>query len=403
MTETRYARATFTTMLGAICKRLEATPGQTLRWQHPLTDADCESQFTVRSPWVAGSYARGASDCGDLDLVTELVMLNGPLPPAYEVNKGLLKSPRGVQLHLGTPTTNTSNVAFSEAIRIWHGRGCDWRSALAGITPDPTVGHYARPTDRLPLRPEQLACDIEQLDALLALEEQQHIRWRFAPIAAPVPLDALSSHELEFSEVLNSNCGAKTRCLLQDLLLHFRQAGGWTQPYLRAHSNNSFTVGGAKVLVGRPAILVHEFDTLATSALLIVPHRCARGPNGIWTIERSVQHPLVLAAAQLSIYGLFEEDGQPDFYIYGPSITARGVDLFNTLERSRAFATEIHDEDNPMLKATALSPAELLSCLSRVDVAAINCRDFAITKRGQIALGCASVATTPELLRALAG
>ena len=96
------------------------------------------------------------------------------------------------------------------------------------------------------------------------------------------------------------------------------------------------------------------------------------------------------------------DDGQPDFYVFDLNSTERGVDLFTSLAAAQAFANEIHDEDNPLLIATALSSDELLSCLSRVDVVAINLHDYAVTRRGQVALGCAHVATTPELLRALA-
>ncbi|HOE41833.1 MAG TPA: hypothetical protein PLB25_09430 [Rhodoferax sp.] len=316
-----------------------------------------------------------------------------------------------MSLHIGTPQANTSEVEFPEARLIWQGQGCDWLGAIEAIKPDPTAGHYARPMDRIPLRSGQLRCDIEDCEELLELEDRQIIRWKFTSMGVAPDVGLLSKDELELSEVVDRYCGRKTRLLLPHLIAYLRQNGGWTKPYLRANFNKAMIgIGGTKVLVGRPTVPIRLLDSLPTSALLIVPHMSASGPNGIWTIERGEHHPLVLAASKLRVHALFEQDGQPEFYcrasINGDaglcdSDSAKGIDLFTSLRAARKWIKQGVEDGEPCLIAKLLTPHELLSCLSRVDIASINLTDFAMTQRGKVALGHDKIAATNEALQAL--
>lgn len=413
MNELRRSRASMTTTLQTICRRLDATPGARIHWTHPLAHLEFVSEVAISSVWAVGSYARGAPDCGDLDLVAELVVHDGPPPPTHVLAKALFSSPKDMRLHAGTPQVNTSNVAFPEAVLIWHGQGCDWRAAIAGIATDPLAGHFLRPADRIPLRMEQLYCDLSTFDALLALEEQKVIRWTFTPFADAGLLEPLSKDEQELSDAVIRRCGQKTRKLLPHLLAYFRQAGGWTKPYLRTNFKKSFFgIGGMKVLVGQPPVPLGLLDHLATSALLIAPHISARGPNGLWRIERGEMHPLLLAASELRVYGLFGDGGQPAFYFLSgvnsdgdspDADTARGVDLFTSEAAASDWAEQGQEDGEPALSVRALNARELLCLLSSVDVAFIDLMDFAVTRRGVIALGGGVSTSDQELLAALAG
>jgi len=165
------------------------------------------------------------------------------------------------------------------------------------------------------------------------------------------------------------------------------------------------------MLMGCPEVPIHELDWLVTSALMIVPHISAAVPNGIWSIERGEQHPFVLAASKLRVYALFGKDGQPDFYcranmghieVRCDSGAAMGIDLFTSLRSARSWIKQEVDDGQPKLIAHLLTPRELLSCLSRVDIASINMADFAMTRRGQLALCHENVAASHEVLQALA-
>lgn len=413
MPATRRNRSWFTSSLAAICQRLDAKSSALIQWKYPIVNIDCSSRVTVTSLWAVGSYARGALNCGDLDLLVELVNADSPPAPERMVATALLQGAKGVSLQNGTPQANTSEVEFPEARLIWQGQGCDWQGAIEAITPDPAAGHFARQLDRIPLRPAQLGCDVEDLEGLIELEQREIIRWTFTPMGAAPAVGLLSPDELELTQAVQWSCGRQTRLLLPHLVTYWRQCGGWTKPFLRANFNKAMMgIGGAKVLVGRPVVPVGLLDDLTTSELLIVPHLSARGPNGVWRIERGEQHPMALDWSKLRVYALFGADAQPDFYrradaghIGGQSDSnsAHGIDLFTSLYSARDWNQQGVDDGQSNLVARMLSPRELLSCLSRVDLASINLTDFSMTRRGQVALGHIKVTTTPEVLQALAG
>lgn len=253
----------------------------------------------------------------------------------------------------------------------------------------------------------------KERDRLLALEDQQIIRWTFAAFKKTVDLGPLSEDELALSYPLLLHCGPKGLALLPQLIAYLRQAGGWSKPYLRAAiSKNYVGVGGALVLMGNTPIPVEELDVLSTSELLIVPHLSATGPNGLWRIERGDLHPLVLAATPLKVRALVDSADQPDFYhradvngeIGASDFTsAVGVDLFTTLAAAQKWVDESDGGSEEPLTARVLSLREVLSCLSRVDVVSIDMCDFAMTRRGVTSLGINEVASTPVLLAELAG
>ncbi len=253
----------------------------------------------------------------------------------------------------------------------------------------------------------------KERDRLLALEQQQIIRSTFFAFNATVDLGPLRQEEQALSYPMLLHGGTKGLALLPHLIGYLRQAGGWSKPYLRAATSKNYVgVGGALVFMGNAPIPIEELGSLATSTLLIVPHLSAHGPNGLWRFERGDLHPLVLAAKPLRVWALFGDNGEPDFYhradvdgeIGASDFTsAVGVDLFTTLAAAQKWADESDDESEELLTARVLSPMEVLSCLSRVDVASIDMCDFAVTPRGMTALGITEVASTQVLLAALAG
>jgi hypothetical protein len=118
---------------------------------------------------------------------------------------------------------------------------------------------------------------------------------------------------------------------------------------------------------------------------------------------------LIADARRPRIWTLNGSDGQPDFFRllrrghHLSSSTARGIDLFTTLAGAAAWINQTHDDGDPVLIATEMTVTELLVGLARADVAAIDRRDFALTKRGALALERAEPAAPIELLAALTG
>ena len=126
---------------------------------------------------------------------------------------------------------------------------------------------------------------------------------------------------------------------------------------------------------------------------------------------RGAQHPLVLAVSKLQVYAPYFQDDQPEFYCRADinggaglcnSSAATGVDLFTSLQSAKEWIEQGIDEGVPVLVANLLTPTELLSCLARVDIASIDLMDFALTRRGSKALVSNDLASTQEVLLALA-
>ena len=259
----------------------------------------------------------------------------------------------------------------------------------------------------IPLHPQQIRCDSKDLDHLLHLRELEIIRWTFAPFGNQAGLDPLSADEQAFSDLVNGYCGTKTRRLVPQVIAYLRTMG-WSKPYLRSEfTKTCFAIGGAKVLMGRPVVPVHELDWLTTSDLLLVPHISSVGPNGIWHIERGERHPFVLAAAKLQVWTLCRANGHPDFYFHlrkddpVDSNSARGVDLFTSLAGALEWIDETREDGEPPLNPMGLNARELLSCLARADVASIDRKDYAVSSRGSVALDGADTAASANLLQAL--
>jgi hypothetical protein len=259
----------------------------------------------------------------------------------------------------------------------------------------------------IPLRPQQMRCPAKDLDHLLYLREREIIRWTFTPFGDQAGLDPLSDDEQAFSDIVHAYCGTKTRGLVPHVIAYLRTME-WSKPYLRSEfSMTCFGIGGAKVFMGRPVVPVHELEWLTTSDLLLVPHISAAGPNGIWHIERGEWHPFVLVAAKLKVWTLCGADGQPDFYYHlckddpVDFSSARGVDLFTSLAGAQEWLDESREDGDPVLNPMVLTARELLSCLARADVAAIDRMDYAVSHRGMVALGGTDTVASAHLLQAL--
>ena len=118
---------------------------------------------------------------------------------------------------------------------------------------------------------------------------------------------------------------------------------------------------------------------------------------------------LLHTANDQRLWTLCGSDGRPDYFRVLrrddrlDANTARGIDLFTTLAAATKWLEQTQDDGDPVLTAGELDTAGLLSHMSRVDIVAIDMRNFALTKRGAAALEQSDLATPNELLAALSG
>jgi hypothetical protein len=222
--ERRRSRESFTSTLARLCERLSAAPEVEFTWNDTLLHETQRSRVRALRLWVAGSYARGSLDCGDLDLVVELKIIAGPHPFLRPLRRALFGHAPDVRFYEGTPEENSSRVAFPEARLVWSAKGLDWRAAIEAIEPDPEAARFARPGDRVPLRAEQLGADSKQLEKLVKLHETGLLSWDFVPIGNSVgPAYEADPDEVSILARLEEGFGKQTLQIMPHVVAHLHE------------------------------------------------------------------------------------------------------------------------------------------------------------------------------------
>lgn len=410
--ERRRSRDSFTKSLVAICERLDGARTASLQWQDRYLRERAVGTIEAVSLWVVGSYARGASKCGDLDLVLEYEKTSGYAPPRRRACAALVGRRPDVRVYVGTPEENESGVSFNEAIAIWSRNGTNWREAIASIKENPEAGRFSRPTDRIPLRTEQLDADVDQLKAIVEMEEKGLIAWDYTPLSELAAVSPEGEEELNLERLLNIDAGTKTRALLPYLLAYFRQFGGWPKPLLRTtFENTQFGIGGARVILGQPHIPIHILDDVTTSELVLMPHVTARGPNGIWRLRRGSEHPLEKQGTCLRpLYYLVDEDAEPaitnivarESWRYSPAhACTKALDMFSSKKKANDWARTLAADEIGNYQVKQVGGKDLLQVLAHLDLVLLPDTELALTQSGCWAVEVDRPSTTEELMARL--
>lgn len=367
--ERRRPRSVFTRALTRMCERLDAQSEFTVSRYDRFLRRKLTSKIAICDLWVVGSYARGAIECGDLDVLIS-VKCDVSLPYPHEIAKEAFGRLVDVRFYVGTPKENSSGVPFPEAVPLW-GNGLDWRSAIASIKEDPTATRFSRPTDAIPLRGEQLYAEVDSLEEVVGLEQQGMLASQFIPYGAMPHSSGLPDTEKRLERLARS-WGRKTQELLPFLLAYVRQSA---MPVTRVEQESGMReldIGGMLIGLGRPRLPYRQLDELTYSRIALFAHRSRRGPNGIWELRRGKRHPLELAAADLGAYVEVDESSLPCSCVYigdpgypeGP-----GIDLFVAEERARETLNEMDRPWPTTLRHLRGSDLlDLISCADVVDI-----------------------------------
>lgn len=364
MIERRRSRASFTAALERMCSRLDDRSRVIISWKDFLR-RPTSKEFDVTDVWVAGSYARGASTCGDLDVIL------GVRPEGWrsagQIAARLFGAQADVRFYSGTPEKNSSGVAFPESIHIWS-PGARWRDALAAIREDANAGRFARPHDIIPLRAEQITGSLELLEDLVALKESGNIDWRFVPWGPRPTPDPQSGLERHIVDLVEHRWGKQSRTTFPFVWHYLKE----TLPFFTFEhiERRELECGGVHISVGRPFPATDRLDELTTSRLALMPHLSRRGPNGIWEIRRGANHPLEQATAGAVWFVLASPNG-----MIFPKVRARrwsdlgatGIELFATEELARTAAQKLASTASGSWGTKALQGSSLLDVIGHAD------------------------------------
>lgn len=392
--ERRRPRDHFTRILKRLCGRLDEASDAQVRWTESIFKKVRQDIVTVRALWVVGSYARGALDCGDLDLVVDATsQSDGPrawLPPASAICRTFFKSPADVRVYVGTPEKNASGLAFDDARLVWSSEGTDWEAAIDAIPPDPSAKRFHRPTDAIPFRMEQLDTDIDTISELLELERTHELQWEFVPCTDIASEEPQSEDENDVVWLASEFYGKKTQRLIPHLLRTFRRDTIWPRgKWLRKRVDKTgFRNGGCDILVGRPPIPYFRLDELPTSQIAVFPHLTQRGPNGVWLLGRGDEHPLLKRAGDIRLFCMVGDDGCPvEVNCIGKNGT-EGItfDLFSNESAAAQQAREDEQEFGVSTTVREVSGRNLLALLSLADALYLDDSDIALTFTGRLLL-----------------
>ena len=321
----------------------------------------------VKSLWVAGSYARGAVECGDLDLILDVESLRGGLPYAHQIARSLFGATPLVSFYTGTPEKNTSGVVFKEAHLVWNIEQPNWKQIIQNIPVSNDVRRFERPSDRLPLSTRQFYFDNEEVNRLLALYDAKIIQWTFSPIN----FNAKNQPELSLymqNQLKYINVGKHSATALHYFFAI--QPEQWKNQYLDGSVRGGFYIAGVNLNVGKSRIPSNLLESMNIYQEILIPHLSNSGPNGAWILERGEKHPLIIQASQYYGYVLICENtiqmiSESDEYNRYKLV----LEIYDSVDTAEDQATYWNDNSNnsPPVKVISILGRELLNEIAKAE------------------------------------
>lgn len=398
--ERRRSRDSFTQTLRRIASRIADRPIYELEWEDPLVYRRHKCHVDISGLWVAGSYARGALDCGDLDLIIDLGSEEPALFWTSKISRTVIGRAPDVRFYVGTPENNSSGIAFPEAELIWSPTLPDWQSAISNIIADPSATRYARRNDAVPLRPEQFYIhDDTTLDQLLDLKDSRVIDWKWVPAdEIKVKPRKWSNDAVKFAKHIQSHRGKKTQAVMQLVIEHFEKRKGYITWQRDWNDNGWFRFGGALVFVGRPPVRVELLNNLFCSSIVIAPHLSRRGPNGLWILSRDINHPLEQAFLKTKAYYLKNQRAPAISVVCNDWRSAQSLDIFRSRKQAERYANEEKAEFDTELDIYMAAGSDLLKLIADVDIIDTVKAWFPISEEGRRLCDESQVASVETVL-----
>jgi hypothetical protein len=327
--------------------------------------------------------------CGDLDLLLDLEVIEGSIPPMQRLARQAFGAFPDVRYYHGSREENSSGITFGENVCIWQ-EGTNWKENLSSLREDPQATAPRR-ADAVPLRIEQIKGDLAERRKMTELMENGTLRWQLIPYEGGSVPDELNETQARVLRLANYSWGRKSKALLPDILRYLLtrlESSFWNDSFW------ALDIAGVIVQLGYSWPDLTVLDTPKHSRIVIAPHISRRGPNALWEIERGDEHPLEVAFADRECYVLCDTNEKPSI---GTELgserwdEAAYLELFPTSHaalkwqdylRSNAEPEDPLDENIPVLYQGRL----LLDLLSYLDIVEfidgeLNCTSHYLTPR----------------------
>ncbi|WP_122252457.1 hypothetical protein [Pseudomonas savastanoi] len=388
--EKRYPRDRFTKQLSRICKLLDELSVRDIVYESYGGTLTCHHEVTKL--WVVGSYARGALTCGDLDIVMSFNASGAGLPLPNILSRAFFGSTPGVRFYSGTPELNRSGATFPDAVLIWSSEDSDWQVRMDSIQPDPAAGRAPRETDTVPLRAEQMRLPDCTLIDVARWQRSGILEWDYfsldgALLAAVPPEETGRKEPLLFD--FTSDMGRKTVELVPALWRVMRSAepkGSWK----RADAEKAtLWCGSTLIHVGVPAMVIRHFESSKVRQLMLVPHRTARGPNGLWLIRRGPKHPHALGFKKCTGFYLGRVPAKTPVDPPEPTGSADSIVIFSLKSDADAALKNLPDASRSMqvMQVMQVKGFALYDLISLANVICHGDQQTVLTPAKQIANG----------------
>ena len=190
----------------------------------------------------------------------------------------------------------------------------------------------------------------------------------------------------------------------------------WKHPLAHIELQSRFTINSVWVVGsfahGAPTCgdldLVAEIDWHGSPVAL--PHQVFKALSihyqGVSLYDGTPDNNSSLVAFGEAIL-IWDNGGQLDFYERAGSSEAGAgavaIDLFTSLEEAQNWIDVTKEDSECVLQPVCSPPKTLLSCIAASDAVSIDLTDYALTRRGEMALGAVESVTCKALLDVLAG
>lgn len=287
--ERRIPRGELLAILGRRLAALDACSRKTLpdRYLYRLSPT---SETEIDNVWVFGSLARGAKDCGDIDL---LVDHSGHVLDAT-LRRAFFNHPR-IRILCGRLERNPLLLNASDCAHVWsRGEGvlpafhamCRGEACSEG-----PPARVARTTDTLVFRLDQLGLLPDHAESVALLAEAGFLSLRYTPLSAlpPPDFDALA----RFTRHQTRPTGEQGYALAS--LISFAASVPRTEAIADLPldcSRGQYRYRGFHLLAGTAVAEDSDIALGFGGEWLLMPLRTQRGPNGILQVSRTDRHPL---------------------------------------------------------------------------------------------------------------